>query len=132
MVTKRSAFSRKPFTWNQTRPWDTRLGHDLLERAVRLSGEAIRLDDVTGYARIAMAHVHLSRRAYDEALTEANRAVSDRLNCPTAYSLKASVLTYLRRATEAVEFAQYASRLTPVHPDIYPGILASAYYSCDR
>jgi len=103
-----------------------------VERAEELAREAIRLDDVTGYAHMVLAHIHLTRREYDEALMEVTSAVSDRPSCPTAYSLKAAVLTYLGRAIEAIEFAQYALRLTPVYPGLYPAILASAYYSCGR
>jgi adenylate cyclase len=103
-----------------------------LKRAMELAREAIRLDDVTGYAHMVMAHVHLNRREYDEAMSEATQAVTDRPSCPAAYSIKASVLTYLDQAAEAVEFAQYAMRLTPVHPPMYPAVLASAYYGCGR
>jgi TolB-like protein/predicted Zn-dependent protease len=103
-----------------------------LKRAMELAHEAISLDDVTGYAHMVMAHAHLTRREYDEAMTEANRAVSDRPSCPASYAIKASVLNYLGLSTEAIEFAQYALRLTPVYPQMYPAILASAYYGCDR
>ncbi len=103
-----------------------------LKRATELARQAIALDDVTGYAHMVMAHVHLSRREYDEAMAEASRAVTDRPSCPAAYSIKASVLTYLDRAVEAVELAQYALRLSPVHPPMYPAVLAAAYYACER
>lgn len=103
-----------------------------LARATDLAHDAIRLDDVTGYAHMVLAHVHLIRREFDAALAEAERAVLDRPSCPTSYAIKASILTYLGRAGEAVDFAQYALRLTPVHPPLYPAVLASAYYGCDR
>jgi TolB-like protein len=101
-------------------------------RATELAHQAIRLDDVTGYANLVLAHVHLVRREYDEAISEATNAVIYRPSCPAAYTIKASVLTYLDQADEAVDFAQYAMRLTPVHPPMYPAVLASAYYGCDR
>ena len=103
-----------------------------LERATELAREAIRLDDVTGYAHMVLAHVYLNRRDYDEAMSEATKAVTDRPSCPAAYSIKASVLTYLDQASEAVDFAQYAIRLTPIHPPMYPAVLASAYYGSER
>lgn len=99
---------------------------------MELSRQAVALGDVTGYPHLVMAHVHLSRREYDEAETEASRAVLARPSCPTAYALKAGVLNYLGRPAEAIEFAQYAERLTPVHPPIYPAILASAYHASGR
>ena len=103
-----------------------------LDRATELARQAIRLDDVTGYAHLVLAHVHLNRREYQQAMSEATDAVTYRPSCPAAYTIKASVLTYLDQAGEAVEFAQYAMRLTPVHPPMYPAVLANAYYGCDR
>jgi tetratricopeptide (TPR) repeat protein len=81
---------------------------------------------------MVLAHVYLNRRDYDEAMSEATKAVMDRPSCPAAYSIKASVLTYLDQASEAVDFAQYAIRLTPIHPPMYPAVLASAYYGSER
>jgi adenylate cyclase len=103
-----------------------------LDHAIERAQEAIGLGDVTGYPHLVLAQVHLSRREYDEADAEADRAVSARPSCPTAYSLKASVLNYLGRSSEAIEHAQFALRLTPVHPPDYPAILASAFYGSER
>jgi adenylate cyclase len=103
-----------------------------LARATALAHEAVRLEDVTGYAHLVLAYVYLNRREYDEAMLEATNAVTYRPSCPAAYSIKASVLTYLDQANEAVQFARYAMRLTPVHPPMYPAVLASAYYGCNR
>lgn len=103
-----------------------------LDRATQLARKAISLGDVTGYAHMVMAHVHLTRREFDEAMMEASRAVSDRPSCPAAYTIKASVLTYLGFSTEAIEYAQYALRLTPVHPPMYPAVLAAAYFGAEE
>jgi len=103
-----------------------------LDKAMKLAREALARKDVTGYPHLVLAHVHLTRREYDEALTEARRAVQTRPSCPGAYALKASVLCYLGRPAEAIEFAEYAVRLTPVWPPIFPAILAMAYYGAGR
>ena len=100
--------------------------------AVQRSQEALRLGDVTGFPHMVMAHIHLGRREYDEAAAEADNAVSARPSCPASYALKAAVLNFLGRAAEAVEHAQYAIRLTPVHPPLYPAVLASALYGSRR
>ena len=60
------------------------------------------------------------------------RAVSARPSCPASYTLKASVLNYLGHPSDAIEHAEYALRLTPVHPPMYPAILASAFYGSER
>lgn len=103
-----------------------------LERAIEMAREAIRLNDVTGYPHLVLAQVHLSRREFEEANVEADLAVSARPSCPAAYSLKASVLIYLGRPSEAIEHAQYALRLTPVFPPMHSAILASAFYGSER
>lgn len=79
-----------------------------------------------------LAHVNLSERKFEEASAEAESAVSARPSCPASYTLKASVLNYLGRASDAIEHAEYALRLTPVHPPMYPAILASAFYVSGR
>jgi TolB-like protein len=103
-----------------------------VERAMDLCRQAVALKDVTGYPHLVMAQVHLSRREYDEAEAAASRAVLARPSCPNAFALKAGVLNYLGRSAEAIEFAQYAERLTPVVPSMYPAVLASAYHGCER
>lgn len=103
-----------------------------MDRAIELANKALELNDRTGYAHLILAHMHLGRREYDEAMAQANQAVSDRPSCNGAYCLKANVLNYVGRSAEAIELAQYAVRLTPVHPPWYPAILASAYHGCDR
>lgn len=109
--------------------WSDGPAHSLA-RAMELAREAIRLDDVTGYPHLVMAHVYLNRRQYDEAMVAADAAILTRPSCPASYALKASALIYLARPEEAIDFAQYALRLTPVHPPMYPAILASAYFGC--
>ncbi len=100
--------------------------------AVERAQEAIRLNDVTGYPHMVLAQVHLNRRDFDEASAEADRAASARPSCPATFTLKASILNYLGRPSEAIEHAEYALRLTPVHPPMYPAILASAFYGSER
>ena len=103
-----------------------------LEKAVEFSRQALALGDITGYPHLVLAHIQLSRREYGEAEAEASEAVLARPSCPAAYSLKAAVLNYLGRPDEAIEFAQYAVRLTPVQLPIFPAMLAGAYHGAGR
>lgn len=102
------------------------------ERAIEFAREALGRGDTTGYGHLILALVHLYDREYDLALAEATDGVADRPSCNGAYAIKASVLNYLGRPAEAIEFAMYAVRLTPVHPPEYPAILATAYHDSDR
>jgi len=103
-----------------------------LARAVELAREAVRMEDTSGYAHLVLAHTHLQRREFDQALTEATHGVTKRPSCNGAYSLKANILIYLGRPAEAIDLAEYAVRLVPVNPPMYPAVLASAYHGCDR
>ena len=103
-----------------------------LARAVELAREAVRLEDTSGYAHLVLAYTHLHRREFDQALTEATHGVTKRPSCNGAYSLKANILIYLGRPAQAIDLAEYAVRLVPVNPPMYPAILASAYHGCDR
>jgi class 3 adenylate cyclase/TolB-like protein len=103
-----------------------------LKKAVELARKAIELDDVTGYPRVILAQVHLQNREFDEAKAEADHAVSDRPSCPASFAIKAGVLNYLGHADDAIEHAQHAFRLSPVHPLYFPAVLASSYYGAER
>ena len=103
-----------------------------LSRAEELARDSLRMEDTSGYAHLVLAHTHLQRREFGEALIEATHGVTKRPSCNGAYSLKANILIYLGRSSEAIELAEYAVRLVPVNPPMYPAILASAYHGCDR
>jgi class 3 adenylate cyclase/tetratricopeptide (TPR) repeat protein len=103
-----------------------------LDKAVELARQAIALDDVTGYPHMVLAHAHLQKRQFDEAKAEANCAVSARPSCPASFAMKADVLNYLGESGEAIEHAQHAFRLSPIHPQIFPAVLASAYHGAGR
>jgi class 3 adenylate cyclase/tetratricopeptide (TPR) repeat protein len=103
-----------------------------LDDAVELARQAIALDDVTGYPHMILAHAHLRERQFEEAKSEASRAVSARPSCPASFAMKADVLNYLGESGEAIEHAQHAVRLSPIHPQIFPAVLASAYHSAGR
>ena len=103
-----------------------------LARAEELARDSLRMEDTSGYAHLVLAHTHLHRREFDEALIEATHGVTKRPSCNGAYSLKANILIYLGRSSEAIDLAEYAVRLVPVNPPMYPAILANAYHGCDR
>jgi adenylate cyclase len=103
-----------------------------LKRSTELVQKALSLEDTTGLPHIMMGQIHLLKREYDQAIAEAEQAVLARPSCHGAYAIKANILNYLDRSAEAIELAKTAIRHTPAHPTLYPAILASAYYGCDR
>lgn len=103
-----------------------------MERAAKLAAKALDLNDTTGYANLVLALVHLARHEYEEAMAQATEGVTARPSCNGAYAIKSSILNYLGRPREAIEFARYAVRLTPVYPAEFPAILATAYHDSGR
>lgn len=103
-----------------------------MKQAEELARKALALGDTTGCAHLVLALERLARHEYDEAMKQATEGVAARPNCNGAFTNKASVLTFLGRPEEAVEFAQYAVRLTPVYPAEFPAVLAAAYHDSGR
>jgi adenylate cyclase len=103
-----------------------------LERATELAQKALNLEDFTGLPHLMMAQIHLLKREHDKALAEAEKAILVRPGCEASFAIKANILNYLGRHTEAVTLAKYAIRLAPVHPTFYQAVLISAYYGCRR
>jgi len=103
-----------------------------MRQATELARRAIELDDTTGYAHLVMAVEHLARHEYDLAMAQATEGVAARPNCNGAYAIKSSVLNFLGRPREAIEFARYAVRLTPLYPAEFPAVLAASLHDSGR
>jgi len=103
-----------------------------MRQATAMARRAIELGDTTGYAHLVMAVEHLARHEYDLAMAQATEGVAARPNCNGAYAIKSSVLNFLGRPREAIEFAQYAVRLTPLYPAEFPAVLAASLHDSGR
>lgn len=99
-----------------------------LEKMAELANRALELGDVSGYATLMLAHMHLMRREYDEALDTSERALEQRPSCQGAYGLRANILNYCGMPDEAIPLANQAIRLSPVAQTFIPEVLATAHY----
>ena len=54
------------------------------------------------------------------------------VGCPASFAIKADVLNHLGDSRDAIEHAQHAFHLSPIHPQIFPAILASSYHGAER
>lgn len=97
-----------------------------------LSQEALRRKDVTGLAHLVLAHALFMKGEGEAALKEADRAVQERPSCDASFFIRASILDALGRSCEAAEVAEYALRLSPMHPAFYLSTFARALYRCGR
>ncbi|MBV8362345.1 MAG: tetratricopeptide repeat protein, partial [Deltaproteobacteria bacterium] len=81
---------------------------------------------------MALAHnllgvVYVQKGQYDQAVTEAQRAIALDPNSPAGYSSLAQVLNNEVKPTEALEAVETAMRLDPRNPDKYLTDQAFAY-----
>ncbi len=105
---------------------------ETLRKAVEMSEESLKRSDTSGYPNLILAHYYLYHQDLPGALDELERGMAFRPSCPGSNSLKAAVLIYLGRASEAIEYAEQAIRLQPINPSMYPAIVASAYFGCEQ
>jgi TolB-like protein len=103
-----------------------------LERAIELAQKSLTLEEATGFPHLTMAQIHLLKQEHEQALAEIEKAGVIRPGCGGVPAIKANILNYIGRPTEAIELAKRAIRITPAFSMWYPSILARAYYLCDR
>lgn len=101
------------------------------EQAWYLAQRAVDLDRQSALGLAAFGHIksYLSRE-YETALVFLDRAREVGPSLPLAWIYSAGTLSYVGRAKEAIEHAQYGIRLSPNDPELfqYYDFLAIAYY----
>ncbi|HME26438.1 MAG TPA: winged helix-turn-helix domain-containing protein [Acetobacteraceae bacterium] len=84
--------------------------------AERLAAAAVRADSEDPWAHLALAHVHVFRGRFDEALAESELALRLNPNFSVAYGFCGLVLSYCGRWQEGAAAARRALRLSPRDP----------------
>jgi tetratricopeptide (TPR) repeat protein len=72
------------------------------------------------------------KRRYDQAISEAQRAVALAPNMTDGYFWLANILIYSGRPMEAVVAAEKGERLNPRHPELFLSQVGLAYLSMGR
>jgi len=101
-------------------------------RAAALARQAVSLDDALPGAHQTLAYVYLLRKEFDQAIIEAERAVTLDPNDADACVTLGEVLSCAGRAQEAVGLVEKALRLDPYYPPSYLFALGQAYYLTGR
>lgn len=71
-------------------------------------------------------------RKHDEAIADAQRAISLDSNFAMGYGFLGHVLHYAGRSQESLEPMATMMRLDPYFPDVYLHFLAQSYFSLER
>ncbi|HEU4659345.1 MAG TPA: winged helix-turn-helix domain-containing tetratricopeptide repeat protein [Pseudolabrys sp.] len=98
--------------------------------AERAAVAAIRSDSEDPWAHLALGHVYLMARRFDDSLAEYETALRLNPNCALAQAYYGLCLSYNSRWQEADEAARRAIRLSPRDPlrAIYCGIVSYARF----
>ena len=105
-------------------------GDQLLDLALDMATTAVALEDSAG--ELALSLTYLYRRQYDQAVSAAKSAAKKLVSAgpkdPSGYAQLANVYNFLGRHKEAIELAEEAAQIHPLHN--WP--LIRAYYLTGR
>ncbi len=82
-------------------------------------------------ANVAASRINLYNNRYDEALTEATRAIAQDPNDPEAYIAMAWAMITTGNPGPGLELVERAMRLNPTYPNYYVLALGMAYFAMD-
>jgi adenylate cyclase len=113
-------FNDARFGWSQSRPKS-------FKRAVELAQKAVELDDSDAGAYSLLGMLNLSRRQYEKAIAEGERAVSISPNGANYNVFLAAIYNFSGRPEEAIELTKKAMRSSPIYPAWFLYYLGLSY-----
>jgi adenylate cyclase len=102
------------------------------DEAYQWAQKAIALNDSEPEAYMLLGNLDLTKRHYDQAMSEGQRAVSLAPNLTDGYFWLSRILVYSGRPKEAVVAAEKGMRLNPRHPEYCLIQVGLAYLSMGR
>jgi adenylate cyclase len=114
--------------------WALQLSPDpnSLDRASQFAQQAITLDESLPPAHIVLSYTYLYKRQYDQATTEAERAVALDPNSALGYEALATIVGESGKPGETIDFVEKAMRLDPQGRYRYLGYEGWAYTQMGR
>jgi adenylate cyclase len=107
-------------------PFDS--AEQLRKRAEELVKKAIAMRDDHAEARALLGRIYLSKRQYDEAIVEGERAVVMAPNSAFVHARLALSLECAGRPEEALALFEKAMRLSPISDNYYVAMLGYCYF----
>lgn len=104
-----------------------------LARAFAEQADEMEYSD--GQAQTVLSHIYLMDGQIDAALEAGRKAVANRPACSNANGFFGLVLHYCGENDEAIRYLELAMKFQPLHPPMFPTVLAAAYLAkglCDR
>jgi len=95
---------------------NTKSPRETLDKAIELAQKALAMDDSIAQAHALLCPLYLSKREYDKAIAEGERAVALNPGATSAIVNYADTLRYAGRPEEAIPLFQKAIRLNPLGP----------------
>jgi adenylate cyclase len=103
-----------------------------LELAEKNAAQAVALNDQYPYAHWALAVINLQMRRHDQAICEAERAISLDPNLALGHEVLGSTLNFSGKAAEALESFDRAMALDPYFPDFWLHLKGLAMFQLGR
>jgi adenylate cyclase len=96
-------------------------------RAIELAQKSLEMDPDYAGARSLLCHIYTSRRQYEKAIAEGERAVAIEPSFASGYVFLARSLHWAGRNNESIPLIKKAIRLNPYPPSYYYYILGQCY-----
>jgi adenylate cyclase len=98
-----------------------------LERAFELAQKVVALDNSLPMAHSMLGYVYLWKKQHEQAIAEAERAITFDPNDAENYAALGNILIFAGRPQEGVGLIEKAMRLNPRYPPFYLTWLGMAY-----
>jgi adenylate cyclase len=108
------------FGWSESPEQSLKLAEEMVQKA-------LTLDDSLGMGHSFLGRIHLTKRQYNKAISEGERAILLAPNSDFAHAALAYTLHRVGRQEEAIRFYKKAIRLNPHAPEWYFSGLGSCY-----
>jgi TolB-like protein/Flp pilus assembly protein TadD len=111
---------------------NTKSPRETLEQGIELAQKVIAMDDSIADAHALLCALYLTKREYEKASAEGERAMALNPGSPAVLHINGNLLTFTRRPEEAIPLFRKAIRLNPFGPSYLYRDFGMALVDCCR